>query len=428
MNATKINLRKSKENIGKILFDTLNILYKIILMYIRKRIFAPLFYCLIFSSFLQAQVITYTGSQNYILVERSDLSRKDNGKYVGLFSREIRSFIAPVQKEDSNIYEGNFYVNQDTKRASAVVGKSLHDSISSVFKIGSDGSFTMIEDNGFPSFRGFPTYPREKIARGYIWEAQSERAVDPLNKGIFTRLPMFVQYNYSRDSVYHGVPVYVFNAKWATRYGGSYTDLDGDSELKSASGSHDAQVFVSMENGAALYIRDTVDETFVYTDGNSYNFRGTINLFTEYPPSVNEEEILPLIQRVAIEENNGDGFEFSRTSAGLRFTMNDLKFKPDSSELLDSEKKRIDQIAGILKKVPESLFLVEGHTASTGREKGEMELSLERAHSIVNELVLRGIPAERFICKGSGGTKPVADNSTDEGRAKNRRVEITILQ
>ena len=43
-------------------------------------------------------------------------------------------------------------------------------------------------------------------------------------------------------------------------------------------------------------------------------------------------------------------------------------------------------------------------------------------------LVQRGIPAEQFICRGSGSTKPVADNSTPEGKAKNRRVEITILE
>lgn len=404
-----------------------------------KKIFALAAIFLLAEYCFSQNVITYTGSENYILVERSDLSRKDNGKYVGLFSREIRSFISPVQKNGVNIYEGDFYVDQDTKRAASVVGKSLHDSISSIFKTASDGTFTMLEDNGFPSFRSFPVYSREKIAKGSTWESQSERAVDPLNKGIFTKIPMFVQYSYTRDADYHGIPVYVFKAKWATRYGGSIVDLEGDSELKSASGTHEADVFVSMKNGAAVYIRDKVDETFVYRDGNSYNFRGTLNLFTEYPPSVDEEELLPVIQRVAMADstnqldksfkpNKNEKLEVEKTNAGIRLRMNDLRFKPDSSELLDSEKTRIDQITEILQKAPDSMFLVEGHTASTGREQGEMQLSLERAHSIVNELAARGIPVERFICKGSGGKKPVADNSTDQGRAKNRRVEITILQ
>jgi flagellar motor protein MotB len=53
---------------------------------------------------------------------------------------------------------------------------------------------------------------------------------------------------------------------------------------------------------------------------------------------------------------------------------------------------------------------------------------VERAQRIVTELTNRGIPADRFIYKGSGGTKPVGDNSSEEGRRINRRVEITILE
>lgn len=109
-------------------------------------------------------------------------------------------------------------------------------------------------------------------------------------------------------------------------------------------------------------------------------------------------------------------------------TMQNLNFKPDSAELLPGEAERLDQIAAVLKEVSDQMFLVEGHTASVGKVAGEKQLSIERANAIAEALVKRGIPRERFICKGSGGTKPVADNSTQQGRAKNRRVEITILE
>ena len=55
-------------------------------------------------------------------------------------------------------------------------------------------------------------------------------------------------------------------------------------------------------------------------------------------------------------------------------------------------------------------------------------ISKERAYSIAAELAKRGIDKDRFICKGSGSKKPVASNDTEEGKAKNRRVEITILE
>ena len=75
---------------------------------------------------------------------------------------------------------------------------------------------------------------------------------------------------------------------------------------------------------------------------------------------------------------------------------------------------------------PRARFTVEGHTASVGKPGGELRLSVERAARIVEELAARGIDRSRFASTGFGGTRPVADNATDEGRARNRRVEIII--
>jgi outer membrane protein OmpA-like peptidoglycan-associated protein len=74
------------------------------------------------------------------------------------------------------------------------------------------------------------------------------------------------------------------------------------------------------------------------------------------------------------------------------------------------------------------MFLVEGHTARVGSLEGEKELSYERAMTIIKELVKRGIKEDRFICKARGGSSPIDTNETEEGRARNRRVEITILE
>ena len=65
----------------------------------------------IFSDFLFSQtLITYNGSKNYMLRERTDLRRYDNGKYTGLTSREVSSFIIPVTSKNGFLYEGNFFV------------------------------------------------------------------------------------------------------------------------------------------------------------------------------------------------------------------------------------------------------------------------------------------------------------------------------
>lgn len=487
-----------------------------------KKIFLSAIFFLFFQNiFCQNVLLKYNGSGSYVYIERTDVRRYDNGKYTGLVSREVRSFIAPTSvpsggKISDRYYDGSFFIDEATKRNSREVNLGINGAVPSSFKISSDGILTMLVDNGYPSFRSFPAFTNQRISIGDKWQAKAERVVDPLNKGIFTKLPILVEYTYLKDELFHGEEVYVFSAQWATRYGISYWDFAGDKDLKSAQGSHKATMYVSKKSGNALVVRDMVDETFIYNDGNIYSFKGSISMFTEYPPAYDKNKLIPALQRVAsvsekeikeilekpvnesswiesekkssgsIEKNDFESGANSRrnnsyaekkiaknenqtygaknhpqkkkdsadeiqskisagknsssnsksekkvivenTAAGIRLTMQNLNFKPDSAELLPGENERLDQIAQVLKEVPDQMFLVEGHTASVGYEKGEMKLSVERANSVANALIQRGIPREKFICKGSGGTKPIADNSTQEGKAKNRRVEITILE
>ncbi len=423
--------------------------------------------------------LSYSGGGNYTLVERTDLRRYDNGRYTGLTSREVRSFINRVSPTDGGksgdaFYEGSFFLQEDTKRNSGNVGDGIQNSIPSAFRITGDGQLVMSEDMGYPTFRSFPAFSSQEVRQGDRWQANAVRCVDPLNRGRPTKLPMYVEYTFLGEARHNGEDVYVLQARWATRYGLSYTDSTGDPELKSAAGSHNATMHISRRTGHAIVVRDSVDETFVYADGNRISFRGTITLFTEYPPAIDREKLIPSLQRLAgitqkeaeelktpvmagqskkieheaektstpqkpsaiggvnsTESNAGRNFrndlKVENTESGIRLTMQNLKFKSDSDELLNGEEERLDSIASLLMEIPEGKFLVEGHTADVGYREGELSLSRMRARTIAVELSRRGISEERFIVRGSGSTKPVADNTTDEGRAKNRRVEITIL-
>lgn len=375
----------------------------------------------LFCSNAGAEQIHYRGGKNYTLVERTDLRRYDNNRYVGLLSREVRSFIA----SDNGLYEGSFYVDETTKHKNMSVAAGLHNSIPSTFRIDDEGVLTMLEDCGYPSFRSFPAFTKESIKIGDSWTSRAERAVDPLNKGVITRLNMEVLYTYTGDEVFKGEEVYVLSAKWATRYGGAYIDEQGDPDLHSATGKHSATMYISKQTGYALVVRDYIEETFIYKDRDSYTFKGTISLFTEYPPAVDTQSVMPVIQRVA--EELGDQIKVDQTAGGIRLTMNNLRFKANSAELLPGQENLLTQIAKVLKQAPKSQVLVEGHTASTGQPNAELSLSIERANSIANALVQSGIEKDRFICQGRGSSRPVASNETPEGKALNRRVEITIL-
>lgn len=473
--------------------------------------------------FAQAQAVKlhYSGKGGYSLVERTNLRRYVNGKYVGLTSREVRSFVSPSEPplmrfkakgsvyENDQWYDGSFYVMEETLRNSQVAGAGIHEAVQSVFYISKNGQLTMYKDNGYPSFRSFPAYTAEKVSVGESWKAVAERSVDPLNKGVFTKIPMQVLYTFSGAETYKGQAVYRIKAIWQTYYDAQNRDFGGDFSLQKARGGHKADIIVLQETGEPILTIDNVDETFFWIDGTQVNFKGTITLFTEFPPAFDSQRIMAALNRVAtvkdgktgtdkkfsgteksvsggtvagsgkltasdkktgadavktekfVPDGIFDNFDKNETvakntkntvsggktvlekvddvlpknnivaeevSAGIRLSIRDIKFSPDSAQILSGESERLDEIAEVLKMAPNAQLLVEGHTASVGKPAGEQKLSEQRAHKIAEELKARGVKAGAFICRGFGGTKPVASNETNEGRAQNRRVEITILK
>ena len=115
---------------------------------------------------------------------------------------------------------------------------------------------------------------------------------------------------------------------------------------------------------------------------------------------------------------------------GIQITVQDLNFVADSAELLPNDKERVGIIAAQIKDVVakgDYTIKVEGHTADVNKPAGQMQLSIDRANSIVSILTAIGIDKSLISSRGYGGTRPIADNSTSEGRAANRRVEITIM-
>ena len=101
-----------------------------------------------------------------------------------------------------------------------------------------------------------------------------------------------------------------------------------------------------------------------------------------------------------------------------------VNFATGKSTILPDAAATLDAAAGALKAAGAFQVEVAGHTDNVGTLETNQKLSQERAQSVMAALVQRGIPATRLVAKGYGQTTPVADNRTEEGRAKNRRVEL----
>lgn len=123
----------------------------------------------------------------------------------------------------------------------------------------------------------------------------------------------------------------------------------------------------------------------------------------------------PIIKRDLCQ----DSINTLMSSATINFDTGKAIISANSTPLLDN-------IADTAKRCPDANFEVGGHTDSTGQLSSNITLSQQRANAVVNYLVNKGLASERFIARGYGPEQPIADNSTSQGRAQNRRIEFKL--
>lgn len=128
------------------------------------------------------------------------------------------------------------------------------------------------------------------------------------------------------------------------------------------------------------------------------------------------------------EETAGTGVEVTRDGDELILNMpSNITFPVDSSAINPAFQKTLGDIANTLAQYDESYVDVLGHTDSTGTDAYNQALSQRRADAVANFLANSGVVRARLAAKGFGESQPIASNTTEEGRAANRRVEIKIV-
>lgn len=110
-----------------------------------------------------------------------------------------------------------------------------------------------------------------------------------------------------------------------------------------------------------------------------------------------------------------------------RTELTGVTFKAGSAELVPSSLKTLDAAIKGLKRNPKARVEIQGHTSSEGDDDFNQQLSAERAYSVKRYMVEHGIPDTQLSATGYGSSQPKADNSTESGRMKNRRIELVVL-
>ncbi|MFM7311534.1 MAG: OmpA family protein, partial [Flavobacteriales bacterium] len=134
---------------------------------------------------------------------------------------------------------------------------------------------------------------------------------------------------------------------------------------------------------------------------------------------VHKEDPAPVVAKVDVET--------STNKEGEPFIINDIQYKIGKAELESNSMVVLDALADYLKDHATIKIEIGGHTDNQGDDNANKALSAERAYEVLRYLTDHGVDHTRLSYKGYGETKPIGDNKTEEGRAKNRRTEFTIL-
>lgn len=423
-------------------------------------------WCLVFLIFWgvpglypQSLSITYQLGDTYKIIERHNFRKWENGKYLGAVYREIQGALRRETPPAEVQFQGRFYLMEQRQQGGVHTIPKIEASFPAVLLVTPYGTILSSTVDRFPTMRKFPILPQPK-SEGFHWQETAERVLDPDFNGKVTIVPVLVDYRYEGTGRYRNEEGHRIVGKYAVRYKQA-TKVSQDPDLQEVQGTHDVMIFLSFQKGGLRFITETFKEEYRYRTGRSLRLEGTVATFFEGVAPLDTRRIREVFGIPPLDSGpkeatteppvyNG-GFssqtklshaspespitppilpdvELEEKPEGLTLTVKNLRFKPDSAELLPEENPRLVALADGLKQFPHKRFLIVGHTADVGNPGGQKKLSIARAKAIVDALVRMGIPQDRFLYEGRGAEEPIAPNVDEKGRTQNRRVEITILE
>jgi len=292
------------------------------------------------------------------------------------------------------------------------------------------GKFEIDRKTLYPLTREVPIFPRAEIKIGDSWEALGEEIHDlkPYGIDLPLHIPIKVSYKYVKNETVGEKKLAIISIKYSV-----YRELK---ELYDYEALHPSSIIGKVDHIHRWDLEkgrtDSFEESFhfLYTMNNNQavDFVGTAKGVVIESPEMNKKKIENEIKK-AIEDEKIKDTTVKSDESGVTITLEDIHFQPESDALLQTEKEKLKKIAAILMKYPQWDLLIAGHTALAGTEEGRQALSEKRAKTVADYLLLLDArKPNQLTYKGYGGRLPVAENKTEEGMKKNRRVEIKILE
>lgn len=370
----------------------------------------------------------------------------------------ISNTVTEVKPDGSGTHNSTFMTTEDSTGSLTGAKFSWGEEYNSIFDRSKKGIYS-IEDKYFmPTVRDVPAFPDKPVAPGESWTAQGHEAHDlrrQFNLQTPYKVPFTATYTYlgtvnrektdvktmsyaassaskesnNKATVKESNILHVINVKYNLYTETPRPDINAmySDYPVMMMGYSDELIFWDNEKGAIDHYSETFRIIMETSLGNILEFRGIahaeITEFSRTATDENVEDIQNIVEQLGLEN-----VTVKKSDKGLTLSIENIQFKPESAELVDSEKEKLDQIAKIIEAYPNNDILITGHTAVAAGGVDPQILSEQRAQSVADYLIQLGVKDQYHIfTQGFGDKKPIVPNNTQANRAKNRRVEITII-
>jgi outer membrane protein OmpA-like peptidoglycan-associated protein len=280
-----------------------------------------------------------------------------------------------------------------------------------------------------PVVRDVPVFPGRDIKVGETWTYEGHEVHD-FRDGFDIeepyRIPFTAHYKYLGEREWKGKSYPAFSVNYKVLL--QPRAVRGKIWPRRIQGESDQTVFWDSVQGQPVAYNETFNYIFEFSDGRKIEYQGSAEAEIIESERMDKEkiaeEIAEEIDRLGITD-----VSVRAVDEGITISLDDIQFQADTAIMLPGEREKLDKIVDILRRYQDRDILVGGHTALAGTAAGREKLSTERATVVAEYLISQEARTpDRVVVRGYGAEKPVADNRTEEGRRKNRRVEITILE
>lgn len=163
------------------------------------------------------------------------------------------------------------------------------------------------------------------------------------------------------------------------------------------------------------------------------NYLSTLPIGKTYAFSVNKKGYLFHSTRFALGDSTGKShflldIPLKPFATGAKIVLQNILFETGKSDLLTESMVELGKLVVLMKENPAVKIEISGHTDNIGKSNDNQVLSTARAKRVVDYLISQGIESNRLKSVGYGATKPIAENTTPEGRALNRRTELLVIE